>query len=152
MENNKFLPLVTARSPSYLRAQEELNGELVLQSINVAAINRLIEAEWDAIGTLQKILGAQTERPVAEMVHLHEERIGILSDLVKRLGGAAPSADEARELLYLDRKPYVDTKAEIDAWLSSLYTALASEYDTAAEQLGDADSLSGLVLAMKPGA
>lgn len=131
---DKYPPLVTARSPSYQRARDELAkpsppGDAAV----VALVGRLVEAEHEAAR-------ATRAAGLADAAAEHGARAQALGELISALGGSAPRPEESRDILThgadaVARGP--DPVAELRAMreeLDALYADAARDPQLTAEQ------------------
>lgn len=141
MHEQRFLPLVSPRSPSYARARSELAHSTSSEAVSVAGLNRLVEAENDARRVCQQITAETQESSLHDLaVHLasiHADRQRLVGDLVRWLGGTPPDPEDSRATLQYgpDYFAGISVPTEVMAALRKMYAEIRSEYLRQATEL-----------------
>ncbi|MFM2418518.1 MAG: hypothetical protein RL385_3241 [Pseudomonadota bacterium] len=138
MTDDKDLPLVSARSPSYERSREELRHPSPAgQAEVVALLSQLSEAEENAGRVCRSVAAYLTDaKRVKEVLSLadgHDTHRASLGQLVGALGGSAPTAAECREILSatLDAARYARLPEDTEVVLGTLQKELHAVHSEA---------------------
>ena len=140
----KDKPFITGQSPGIMRARDEYKHPSPAPDPEmIAALSRIVEREHAAAAAFR--VGLERVAPAGRLTgsgETHEFRAAAVSDLISRLGGAAPAADEADprsipvsadEIQYLDKADEItgaldrDEQAVQDAYESALRSELPDD-------------------------
>ena len=142
MNDQRFLPLVSPRSPSYARALSEIDDkETTTEAISVAGLNRLVETENDARRVCEYIASSTQDSALGDLAlrlaGIHTERQLLVGDLVRGLGGSPPMPDESRAVLRFGRSYFdgLTFPSEVMPSLHKMYAEIRAEYLRQATEL-----------------
>jgi len=138
LEDDPYPPLITPRSPSYERASREfLHPTSTGNPQVIAIIARLCEAEQNASGVCASVARIVSDEAFAtqmrERAGTHQARKQALAELIENLGGAAPTAEEGRQILVqaIDALESASSELAAKQVLRVMRGELRSEYDAA---------------------